>query len=67
VNGAPEGGEGVPLRAENPYAGVGTVAQVALRRQDLFGNTTVTPFQTRRRGTRGRSPARPPRCATATG
>jgi hypothetical protein len=45
VNAAPEGGEGLPSHADNPYAGVGTVAQVALRWQDLFGNTTVTPFE----------------------
>lgn len=30
--------------ADNPYVGVGTPAQIALQWQDLFGNTTVTPF-----------------------
>lgn len=30
--------------ADNPYIGVGTPAQIALQWQDLFGNTTVTPF-----------------------
>ncbi|MBT2117094.1 LysM peptidoglycan-binding domain-containing protein [Dyella sp. LX-66] len=30
--------------ADNPYVGVGTPAQIALQWQDLFGNTTITPF-----------------------
>ncbi|WP_266156565.1 lytic transglycosylase [Dyella silvatica] len=30
--------------ADNPYIGVGTPAQIAMQWQDLFGNTTVTPF-----------------------
>lgn len=30
--------------ADSPYIGVGTPAQIALQWQDLFGNTTVTPF-----------------------
>ena len=29
---------------DNPYIGVGTPAQIAMQWQDLFGNTTVTPF-----------------------
>ena len=46
VNAAPEPAQaGLPPRSENPYAGVGTTAQVALRWQDVFGNTTVTPFE----------------------
>src|SRR5262249_2883297 len=36
---------GLPPRESNPYIGVGSTAQVALRWQDLFGNTTVTPFE----------------------
>lgn len=46
VNAAPDTttGDGLPPKSANPYAGVGAVAQVALRWQDLFGNTTVTPF-----------------------
>lgn len=43
INAAPDL-SGLPARADNPYAGVGTTAQVALRWQDVFGNTTVTPF-----------------------
>lgn len=30
--------------ADSPYVGVGTPAQIAMQWQDLFGNTTVTPF-----------------------
>lgn len=30
----------------SPYVGVGTPAQIAMQWQDLFGNTTVTPFTT---------------------
>ncbi|MBV9774528.1 MAG: LysM peptidoglycan-binding domain-containing protein, partial [Gemmatimonadetes bacterium] len=45
VNAAPkQPASGLPPQSDNPYAGVGTTAQVALRWQDLFGNTTVTPF-----------------------
>jgi LysM repeat protein len=43
INAAPDL-SGLPARADNPYAGVGTTAQVALRWQDVFGNTTITPF-----------------------
>jgi hypothetical protein len=35
----------LPGKAGNPYLGVGTVAQVALQWRDIFGNTTVTPFE----------------------
>lgn len=34
----------LPDPSANPYAGVGTIAQVDLRWLDLFGNITVTPF-----------------------
>lgn len=45
VNAAPDAkGPGVPAKADNPYLGVGTIAQVALEWRDIFGNTTVTPF-----------------------
>lgn len=30
--------------ADNPYAGVGATAEIALRWTDVFGNHTVTPF-----------------------
>ncbi|WP_230515889.1 MULTISPECIES: LysM peptidoglycan-binding domain-containing protein [unclassified Janthinobacterium] len=36
---------GLPPAADNPYLGVGGHASLALRWQDLFGNTTVTPFE----------------------
>ncbi|MEG2029362.1 MAG: hypothetical protein RR376_01795 [Janthinobacterium sp.] len=36
---------GLPPAADNPYLGVGSHAALALRWQDLFGNTTVTPFE----------------------
>ena len=35
----------LPPKSDNPYIGVGTTAQVGLRWQDIFGNTTVTPFE----------------------
>lgn len=35
---------GMPSPDENPYAGVGTVAQFNFDWQDMFGNNTVTPF-----------------------
>jgi LysM repeat protein len=34
----------LPPAAQNPYRGVGGVAQLGLRWLDLFGNQTVTPF-----------------------
>ncbi|SDG68452.1 LysM peptidoglycan-binding domain-containing protein [Paraburkholderia phenazinium] len=36
--------DGLPPASANPYVGVGTPCQIALQWQDLFGNTTVTPF-----------------------
>ncbi|WP_156398292.1 hypothetical protein [Caulobacter sp. Root1455] len=36
----------LPPAAQNPYQGVGGVAQLSLRWLDLFGNQTVTPFNT---------------------
>jgi hypothetical protein len=36
---------GLPAASANPYIGVGSYACVALRWQDLFGNTTITPFE----------------------
>jgi hypothetical protein len=36
--------EGMPSPDDNPYAGVGTVAQFNFDWQDMFGNNTVTPF-----------------------
>jgi len=44
VNPAPPPAQGLPSRDANPYVGVGTTCQVALQWQDLFGNTTLTPF-----------------------
>lgn len=37
---------GLPPASNNPYIGVGTVAQFQLRWLDLFGNRTITPFDT---------------------
>jgi hypothetical protein len=46
INAAPASpAPGLPPQSANPYLGVGTVAQVSLRWQDLFGNTTLTPFE----------------------
>jgi hypothetical protein len=46
INAAPKAPDaGLPPQSANPYLGVGTVAQVSLRWQDLFGNTTLTPFE----------------------
>jgi len=46
VNAAPSSPpSGLPPQSENPYIGVGSTAQVALRWQDIFGNTTITPFR----------------------
>ncbi len=46
INAAPEPADpALPAKANNPYIGVGSTAQVALRWQDLFGNTTLTPFE----------------------
>ena len=36
---------GLPPADANPYVGVGTYLSLALRWLDLFGNTTVTPFE----------------------
>ncbi|TKC87272.1 LysM peptidoglycan-binding domain-containing protein [Trinickia terrae] len=36
--------DGLPPADANPYVGVGTACQIALQWQDVFGNTTVTPF-----------------------
>ncbi len=36
---------GLPPASANPYIGIGSYASTALRWQDLFGNTTVTPFE----------------------
>ncbi|MEM6456884.1 MAG: peptidoglycan-binding protein, partial [Acidobacteriota bacterium] len=44
VNAAPAGAAAPLDAALNPYLGVGAPTQAALRWQDLFGNTTVTPF-----------------------
>lgn len=33
------------ITSTNPYIGVGSTTQVGLRWQDLFGNTTITPFE----------------------
>lgn len=47
VNPAPAApAAGLPPQSANPYVGVGSSAQIALRWQDVFGNTTVTPFDT---------------------
>lgn len=46
VNAAPDGQDpDLPAKADNPYVGVGTTAQVALEWRDIFGNITVTPFE----------------------
>ena len=46
INAAPASpAAGLPPQSANPYIGIGTVAQVSLRWQDLFGNTTLTPFE----------------------
>jgi len=45
VNPAPTPASGLPPKSENPYIGVGSTAQVSLRWQDIFGNTTITPFK----------------------
>lgn len=46
INPAPDAAvPGLSPRSENPYIGVGSVAQVAIRWQDIFGNTTITPFE----------------------
>ncbi|MEV7595929.1 LysM domain-containing protein [Kitasatospora sp. NPDC089797] len=46
VNPAPdvEPSSGLPARADNPYAGVGTPVQLRLCWHDVFGNLAVTPF-----------------------
>jgi len=46
INPAPDpSAPGLPCKSDNPYIGVGSTAQVALRWQGIFGNTTVTPFE----------------------
>jgi hypothetical protein len=35
---------GLPPASANPYVNVGGTIQIALRWQDVFGNTTITPF-----------------------
>ncbi|MEM7481907.1 MAG: peptidoglycan-binding protein [Acidobacteriota bacterium] len=46
VNAAPEPTSPyLPPKEYNPYLGVGSTAEVALQWQDLFGNTTLTPFE----------------------
>lgn len=46
INPAPSvSGPGLPAADANPYVGVGTYTSIALRWQDLFGNTTITPFE----------------------
>lgn len=46
INAAPNPpATGMPAAADSPYIGIGSYACVALRWQDLFGNTTVTPFE----------------------
>ncbi|HEV2757118.1 MAG TPA: peptidoglycan-binding protein [Actinomycetota bacterium] len=52
LNAAPDS-PGLPAKAANPYVGVGAAASVALRWQDIFGNTTVTPFEAPPAGYRG--------------
>jgi len=45
INAAPANpATGLPAQEANPYIGVGSTCQVALRWQDVFGNTTITPF-----------------------
>lgn len=45
INAAPENpAQGLPPSSNNPYIGIGTTAQIALRWQDILGNTTITPF-----------------------
>ncbi|WP_316196939.1 LysM domain-containing protein [Bradyrhizobium sp. SZCCHNS3053] len=54
VNAAPDPSDpDLPPKAANPYLGVGTMAQVALQWRDIFGNTTVTPFEAPPQGYRG--------------
>jgi LysM repeat protein len=46
INAAPANpASGLPAAADSPYIGIGSYACVALRWQDLFGNTTITPFE----------------------
>jgi hypothetical protein len=45
INPAPSNpAPGSPPASANPYVGVGGTLQIALRWQDIFGNTTITPF-----------------------
>lgn len=44
VNAGPAGGGDLPPQNENPYRGVGGLAQTKLRWLDWFGNITATPF-----------------------
>lgn len=46
INAAPpNSGSGLPSALDNPYIGVGSIAQFELTWLDVFGNTTVTPFR----------------------
>lgn len=46
VNAAPSNpAQGLPPASDSPYIGVGSTCQVSLRWQDVYGNTTITPFQ----------------------
>src|SRR5207237_1449606 len=45
INAAPANpAVGLPPQASNPYIGIGSTAQVALRWQDILGNIIITPF-----------------------
>jgi hypothetical protein len=54
INAAPaKPADGLPPQADNPYIGVGSTAQVALRWQDILGNITITPFEKEPAGYKG--------------
>lgn len=61
VNPAPpvKSSSGLPPREDNPYAGVGTPAQLRLRWHDVFGNLAVTPFDSPPSGYVGQLDRRP--------
>lgn len=45
VNAAPSNpAAGLPPQSDNPYVNVGATNQIALQWQDIYGNTTITPF-----------------------
>lgn len=45
INAAPASpASGLPPASANPYVNVGATIQIALRWQDVYGNTTITPF-----------------------